>query len=56
MKDVKKTRSELKHEAILRGAVKAFKEFGVNDTSIYKIAEVAQVSKRTVYNHFASKE
>jgi len=56
MSEAKKTRSELKRSAILQGAVEAFKAYGVNDTSMDKIAEVAQVSKRTVYNHFESKE
>lgn len=56
MTEIKKTRSELKREAILMGAVEAFKRYGVGDTSMDKIAEVAQVSKRTVYNHFESKE
>jgi TetR/AcrR family transcriptional regulator of autoinduction and epiphytic fitness len=53
---MKKTRSELKHEAILEGAQKAFTLFGVNNTSMDKIAEFANVSKRTVYNHFENKE
>jgi TetR/AcrR family transcriptional regulator of autoinduction and epiphytic fitness len=56
MSEVKKTRSELKREAIIEGAMSAFQEFGVKDTSMDKIAEIAQVSKRTVYNHFESKE
>jgi len=56
MTEVKKTRSELKREAILEGARNAFQQFGVGNTSMDKIAEMAQVSKRTVYNHFPSKE
>lgn len=56
MNETRQTRSELKRSAILQGAVAAFKKYGVKDTSMDKIAEVAQVSKRTVYNHFASKE
>ena len=56
MSTVKKTRSELKREAIIEGAMKAFQQFGVADSSMDKIAELAQVSKRTVYNHFESKE
>jgi TetR/AcrR family transcriptional regulator of autoinduction and epiphytic fitness len=35
---------------------KAFIEYGVKGTSMVKISELAQVSKRTVYNHFANKE
>lgn len=53
---VKKTRSELKREAIIAGALAAFQQYGVADSSMDKIAELAQVSKRTVYNHFESKE
>ena len=56
MTEQKKTRSELKREAIIEGAMQAFQQYGVNDTSMDKIAETAQVSKRTVYNHFATKE
>jgi len=51
-----KTRSELKREAIIEAARRAFEEFGVQGTSMDKLAEMAGVSKRTVYNHFASKE
>ncbi|WP_231872302.1 MULTISPECIES: TetR/AcrR family transcriptional regulator [unclassified Oleiphilus] len=51
-----KSRSELKREAIIDAARKAFKEYGVDATSMDKLAEIAQVSKRTVYNHFDSKE
>ncbi|MDJ0657095.1 MAG: TetR/AcrR family transcriptional regulator C-terminal domain-containing protein [Xanthomonadales bacterium] len=56
MKEKKKTRSELKREAILDAAKSAFQEFGVQGTSMDKLAELAVVSKRTVYNHFATKE
>jgi len=52
----KKSRSEQKREAIINAAKLAFKEFGVQGTSMDKLAEMAQVSKRTVYNHFSSKE
>lgn len=56
MNTVKKTRSELKREAIVEAAIDAFHQNGINETSMDKIAEMANVSKRTVYNHFASKE
>ena len=56
MKEKKKTRSELKHEAIVNAAKRAFQAEGVQNTSMDKVAEMAQVSKRTVYNHFAAKE
>ncbi|MGJ7097026.1 TetR/AcrR family transcriptional regulator C-terminal domain-containing protein [Vibrio hannami] len=52
----KKTRSELKREAIISAAKQAFTEYGVQGTSMDKLSEMAQVSKRTVYNHFETKE
>lgn len=52
----KKTRSELKREAIIKAAREAFRKHGVQGASMDLIAEQAQVSKRTVYNHFATKE
>lgn len=51
-----RTRSDVKREAIIQAAKHAFQEFGVNGTSMDKLAELANVSKRTVYNHFAAKE
>lgn len=56
MTEIKKTRSEIKREAIVNAAKKAFIEHGVQGTSMDKLSELAQVSKRTVYNHFATKE
>lgn len=53
---MKKTRSEQKREAILVAAKQAFLESGVAGTSMDKLASLANVSKRTVYNHFSSKE
>ena len=52
----KKTRSELKREAIIQAAIKTFPAQGIQATTMDNIAEVAKVSKRTVYNHFESKE
>jgi TetR/AcrR family transcriptional regulator of autoinduction and epiphytic fitness len=52
----KRTRSELKRESIINAALQAFTEAGIKDTSMDNIALLANVSKRTVYNHFASKE
>ncbi len=49
MKEKGKTRSELKHEAILDAAKRAFLAFGVQGTSMDKLAEMADVSKRTVW-------
>lgn len=56
MTEKKKTRSELKREAIIAAATSAFKDYGVQATSMDKLAQIAGVSKRTVYNHFATKE
>lgn len=56
MKQHKMTRSELKRQAILEAAREAFQQYGVQGTSMDKLAAMAQVSKRTVYNHFATKE
>jgi TetR/AcrR family transcriptional regulator of autoinduction and epiphytic fitness len=52
----KPTRSELKRAAILEAAAAEFQVQGFRDTSMDRIAEHANVSKRTVYNHFDSKE
>lgn len=56
MTEVKKTRSELKREAIIQASIEAFHKSGINETSMDSIAQLANVSKRTVYNHFDSKE
>ena len=48
--------TELKREQIIEAAVTEFKARGYRATSMDAIAATAQVSKRTVYNHFASKE
>jgi len=45
-----------KRAAILDGAVDVFISMGYELASMDKIAETAGVSKRTVYNHFGSKE
>ena len=57
MNENKKTRDTSKKEsAVLKGAVSVFTEKGFEAASMDKIAEVSGVSKRTVYNHFPSKE
>ena len=56
MTDTGQTRSALKRRAILDTAKQAFQERGVDGTSMDALAALAQVSKRTVYNHFESKE
>ncbi len=45
-----------KREAILESANKVFLEVGFGAASMDAIANEAQVSKQTVYNHFGSKE
>lgn len=45
-----------KRAAILEGAIDVFIEAGYELASMDRIAETAGVSKKTVYNHFGSKE
>jgi TetR/AcrR family transcriptional regulator of autoinduction and epiphytic fitness len=52
----KKRDTHKKREAILAGAVQVFTKNGFDASSMDTIAQVAGVSKRTVYNHFPSKE
>lgn len=52
----KKRDTSLKRNVILEGAIKVFTENGFDASSMDRIAEVAGVSKRTIYNHFPSKE
>ena len=52
----KKRDTSQKRKAILEGAVKVFTKNGFDTSSMDHIAEVAGVSKRTIYNHFPSKE
>lgn len=56
IKNRKKRDTSLKRQMILDGAIKVFTETGFDASSMDKIAEIASVSKRTVYNHFQSKE
>ncbi|MFZ6690460.1 TetR/AcrR family transcriptional regulator [Undibacterium sp. SXout20W] len=48
--------TDRKREAILQAAIEEFRQHGFDATSMDKIAATAAVSKRTVYNHFASKD
>lgn len=48
--------TDRKHEAILTAAVDEFQRNGFAGTSMDQVAATANVSKRTVYNHFASKD
>jgi TetR/AcrR family transcriptional regulator of autoinduction and epiphytic fitness len=56
MTEFKSRDKSKKRAAILDGAVDVFIEMGYELASMDKIAETAGVSKRTVYNHFLSKE
>ena len=48
--------TERKREDIIQAAKDEFRANGFSATSMDRIAETAKVSKRTVYNHFESKE
>lgn len=48
--------SEIKRQQIVLAAVKEFTENSFSTTSMDKVAQRALVSKRTVYNHFSSKD
>lgn len=48
--------TDRKREAILQAAIAEFLAHGFDATSMDKIAASAAVSKRTVYNHFPSKD
>lgn len=48
--------TDRKREAIIQAAIAEFRAHGFEITSMDKIAATAGVSKRTVYNHFPSKE
>lgn len=50
-----RTLTQQKREAILEAALREFEASGFDQTSMDRIASSAGVSKRTVYNHFASK-
>ena len=48
--------SDQKKKQIVEAAIAEFQEKGFAGASMDRISERAQVSKRTVYNHFESKE
>lgn len=48
--------TDRKREAIVAAAIAEFRAHGFEATSMDRIATRAEVSKRTVYNHFPSKE
>jgi TetR/AcrR family transcriptional regulator, regulator of autoinduction and epiphytic fitness len=53
---VKQRLTDRKREAIVHAAIAEFRANGFDVTSVDKVAARAQVSKRTLYNHFPSKE
>lgn len=56
MSNIKSRDKSKKRAAILRGAEDVFIAHGYEVASMDKVAEMAGVSKKTVYNHFGSKE
>ncbi|QDV45086.1 HTH-type transcriptional regulator RutR [Stieleria neptunia] len=48
--------TDRKRAAIVQAAVQAFQQYGYFAASMKGIADAASVSKRTLYNHFDSKE
>lgn len=48
--------TDRKRQQIILGAVEEFHKNGFSGTSMDAIAQTAEVSKRTVYNHFPSKD
>jgi TetR/AcrR family transcriptional regulator of autoinduction and epiphytic fitness len=55
MTAIKRDTSRKRNE-ILDAAAQAFRDVGYESASMDRIAEIAGASKRTVYNHFASKD
>jgi TetR/AcrR family transcriptional regulator of autoinduction and epiphytic fitness len=56
MEILRESRLSIKRDIILDAATAAFRDEGYETTSMDRIAELAGASKRTVYNHFGSKE
>jgi len=48
--------TDRKREAIMQAAIAEFCAYGFDATSVDKVAARAEVSKRTLYNHFPSKD
>lgn len=55
-KNTERSKSEIKTEAILKGAMQEFLQHGYAAASMDKIAKAAKVSKATVYSYFDDKE
>ena len=57
MEKIRKERlTDRKRAAVVEAAIDEFSKNGFEQTSMDRIAEAARVSKRTVYNHFPSKD
>ena len=56
MNPQKLTQSDRKKAAVIEAAIEEFKEKGFQGASMDSISARAGVSKRTVYNHFSSKD
>ncbi len=54
--DTPRRLTDRKREAIVEAAINLFQTHGFDGISMDKVAEAAEVSKRTLYNHFPSKE
>ncbi|NBO18278.1 MAG: TetR/AcrR family transcriptional regulator [Proteobacteria bacterium] len=52
----RRSKDEVKHEAILKAATRLFLKHGYSATSMDAIAESARVTKQTVYAHYKSKD
>ena len=48
--------TDRKRDAIVQAAIAEFREHGFSGTSMDRVVAAAKVSKRTVYNHFPSKD
>ena len=52
----RRSKDEVKHEAILKAATTLFLKNGYSNTSMDAIAEAARVTKQTIYAHYKSKD
>ncbi len=52
----RRSKDEMKHEAILKAATKLFLKNGYTNTSMDAIADLARVTKQTVYSHYQNKD
>lgn len=55
-KRARRTRDEVKHEAIMKVATRLFLKHGYANTSMDAIADAARVTKQTVYSHYKNKD